>query len=718
MSALRPHWLPGQAEYPDSAARELIERAYDHALALECLPDEHTQWLVGSLSELKSDATLIAAGLLVKPWRTGLIDALRMDSEIDPAVTGLLRALDDLALIDALHEQENNDLEQLRKMLLAMASDMRAVILKLALQTVAMRRANEYAPADQQRLALQTRDLFAPLANRLGIAQLKWELEDRALRILEPDIYQELARSLEERRVDRERYIARIIAILEQEMQQAGVVAHKIYGRVKHINSIYLKMKRKNLRFAQVNDVRAVRVEVESEEDCYRVLSIVNDLWQPIGEEFDDYIAHPKANGYQSLHTSLVGPEERVLEVQIRTSKMHEHAELGVAAHWLYKEKGARHSRQFEQQIEWLRRMLDGSGDQARGDVVFDQFKNEAFRDRVYALSPQGKVVDLPEGATPLDFAYHIHTNLGHRCRGAKLNGQIVPLTTAIKNGDTVEILTQKTLNPSRDWLNDHLGYLQSGRAKAKVRSYFKKLEKDSSVLAGQEMFDRECRRLSVTAMPEDMQQLARHFNVHSVQDLFARIGFGEVGVLTVVHELAERLALKHQPEKPSLDERLARIPLKASRKHKSSSIEVSGVDDLMVNFASCCQPLPPVAIVGFITQGRGINIHRANCQNVQHLAGAHPERIIDVHWQDDAGGVYTLDLAIEAFDRPHLLRDITQILANEKVTIVNVQMQEDGRQRLKGTFTLEVADMSQLARVIDRIAQVKNINRVQRVKR
>ncbi|UJF25406.1 bifunctional (p)ppGpp synthetase/guanosine-3',5'-bis(diphosphate) 3'-pyrophosphohydrolase [Suttonella sp. R2A3] len=718
MSTLRPHWLPGQAEYPDSAARELIERAYDVAATLNGALDEHTQWLIGSLYDLRSDATLIAAGLLVRPWRGKLIDGQRIDDEVDPNVTGLLRALDDLALIDALHEQENNDLEQLRKMLLAMASDMRAVVLKLALQTVAMRRANEYLPLEQQRLALQTRDLFAPLANRLGIAQLKWELEDRALRILEPDIYQELARSLEERRVDRERYITRIIAVLEQNMQEAGVTVNKIYGRVKHINSIYLKMKRKNLRFEQVNDVRAVRVEVESEEDCYQVLSIVNDLWQPIPEEFDDYIAHPKANGYQSLHCSLVGPEGRVLEVQIRTTKMHDHAELGVAAHWIYKEKGARHSRQFEQQIEWLRRMLDGSGDRARGDVVFDQFKNEAFRDRVYALSPQGKVIDLPEGATPLDFAYHIHTNLGHRCRGAKLNGQIVPLTTAIKNGDTVEILTQKALNPSRDWLNDHLGYLQSGRAKAKVRSYFKKLEKESSVLAGQEMFDRECRRLSLTAMPEDIQQLARHFNVHSVQDLFARIGFGEVGVLTVVHELAERLALKQQPEKPSLGERLARIPLKASRKQKSSSIEVSGVDDLMVNFASCCQPLPPVEITGFITQGRGINIHRSSCQNLQHLTNAHPERIIDVHWQEDAGGVYSLDLAVEAFDRPHLLRDISQILANEKVTIIDVEMEEDGRQRLKGTFTLEIADMRQLSRVIDRIAQVKNVNSVHRVKR
>ncbi|MBV7435507.1 bifunctional (p)ppGpp synthetase/guanosine-3',5'-bis(diphosphate) 3'-pyrophosphohydrolase [Cardiobacteriaceae bacterium TAE3-ERU3] len=719
MTLLRPQWLPGQAEYPDSSARELIERAYDLANDTgNIADDQQTQWLIQSLRGLHGDATLVAAGLLVSVWRSGKVDAERIDNDVSPKVTGVLKALDDLALIDALHEQEKSDLEQLRKMLLAMASDMRAVILKLALQTVAIRSAGRYSLADQQRLALQTRDLFAPLANRLGIAQLKWELEDRALRILEPDIYQELANALEERRVDRERYITRIIAILRQKMAEAGIGANKIYGRVKHINSIYLKMKRKNLRFEQVNDVRAVRVEVETEEECYQVLSIVNDMWQPIPEEFDDYIAHPKANGYQSLHTSLIGPEDRVLEVQIRTRKMHEHAELGVAAHWIYKEKGVRHSRQFEQQIEWLRRMLDGSGDAARGDVVFDQFKNEAFRDRVYAVSPQGKVVDLPESATPLDFAYHIHTNLGHRCRGAKINGKIVPLTTALKNGDTVEILTHKEPNPSRDWLNDHLGYLQSARSKAKVRSYFKKLEKESSVIAGQEMFDRECKRLGITAIPEDVVALAKQFNVTSPQDLFARIGFGEVGVLTVVHDLAEKHAAKRQSEQPSLDERLARIPLKASKRNKSSSIEVNGVDDLMVNFASCCQPLPPVDITGFITQGRGINIHRSDCQNLQHLANAHPERIIDVHWQADVAGVYTLDIAIEAHDRIHLLRDITQIFANEKVTITNVNMGHDDRQRLSGTFTLEVADMAQLSRVIDRVSQVKDVNSVRRVTR
>ena len=715
-TATHPAWLTAaQEHYTDTAARELIAAAWELASRTPTPPDERSQMLLDLLLDLRGDASLLAAGLLVAPWRKKHLDAEALAESPCKAVTPLLQALDDLSLIDHLHEQEQSDLERLRKMLLAMASDMRAVILKLALQVVLMRHMNQYSAAEQQRLALQTRDLLAPLANRLGIAQLKWELEDRALRTLEPDIYQEISGELEGKRVDRERYIARIIDLLRYRLTDAGVTVKRLYGRVKHINSIYLKMKRKGLRFEQLNDIRAVRVEVENEADCYHTLSVVNELWQPIAEEFDDYIAHPKANGYQSLHTSLIGPENRVIEVQIRTSKMHEHAELGVAAHWLYKEKGVRHSKQFEQQIEWLRRMIE-SGDHNRGDVVFDQFKNEAFRDRVYAVSPQGRVVDLPEGATPLDFAYHIHTQLGHCCRGAKVNGQIVPLTTALKNGDSVEILTQKEANPSRDWLNDHLGYLQSARAKAKVRSYFKKLEKEKSVQAGQEMLERESRRLGITPDNKLLNDLAQHFNTHSITDLYAGIGFGDIGVLSVIHELS--LRQQKNAEQPTLDERLARIPVKAPRKQSRQNIDVAGVDNLLVNFATCCQPVPPVPIRGFISQGRGVNIHRADCPNLQHLAKAHPARIMDVHWNENAGGQFAVDIAIEAFDRPHLLRDVSQILANEKIPILDVKMQQDDRNRIYGSFSLEITDMEQLSRVIDRIAQVKDIASVRRVQK
>ena len=664
-TALPPPWLPGQALYPEN--RALIEKAYQLASQQAGFPEEKAAMLVGLLVELKADATLIAAALLVYAWRSQAIDADTLSAELSAEVVSLLRALDALSLIDHLHDQEKNELEPLRKMLLAMASDMRAVILKLALQTVAMRSLSEYPPPKQQRLALQTRDLFAPLANRLGIAQLKWELEDRALQTLEPDIYQELSLELEERRVDRERYIERIIALLEHELRQAGIVAKKVYGRVKHINSIYQKMKRKNLKFSQVNDVRAVRVEVSSEEECYRVLGIVHDLWEPILSEFDDYIANPKANGYQSLHTSLIGPE--------------------------------------------------GRGDAARGDVVFDQFKTEAFADRVYALSPQGQVVDLPEGSTALDFAYHIHTNLGHRCKGAKINGKIMPLTTPIKNADTIEVLTQKEANPSRDWLNDHLGYLRSARAKAKVRSYFKQLEKEKSVEAGRDMLERECRRLGIALGSDDLQDMVRKFNVHSVADLHAGIGFGDIGLLSVAHELLERHSTR-QSSTQSIEERLARLPIKTTRKSRAQNIDVGGVDDLMVNFATCCQPVPPAAISGFITVGRGVNIHRSNCANLQHLQSVHPERIIDVHWQDGDSNAYRVDIGISAYDRAHILRDISQVLANEKVPITHVDMKQTDRQRIEGVFSLEISDMSQLSRIIDRIAQIRDVADVGRVKR
>lgn len=711
---LRPAWLPNQVVFPEPSSIQLIDSAYTLASACVGFDEEHSAALTALLLMLKADAEVIATGLLVRAYRQQKIKAEEIGEQVSSNCLALLRALDALSLIDRLHEQEKSDLEQLRKMLLAMASDMRAVILKLALQVLAMRGLSELPLLEQQRLALQTRDLFAPLANRLGIAQFKWELEDRALRVLEPDIYHTLAHDLEEKRVDRERYIARIIAELEYLLKKEQIDVRKLYGRVKHINSIYQKMKRKKLRFEQVNDVRAVRVEVGTTEECYRVLSLVHARWQPIAEEFDDYIVAPKANGYQSLHTSVIANENRVLEIQIRTTQMHEHAELGVAAHWIYKEKGIRHTRQFEQQIEWLRRMLDGMGDSSRGDVMFDQFKNEAFADRVYAVSPQGKVVDLPEGATPLDFAYHIHTDLGHRCRGAKINGKIVSLTTALKNGDSVEILTHKVAQPSRDWLNDHLGYLYSSRAKAKVRNYFRQLEKENSVEAGKEMLERECRRLDIVFQQEEIQTVLKHFNVGSSAELYAKIGFGEIGVLQVIHEIQENH--NKQQEMPSLAERIARIPLKRVNKPNKHGIEIEGVEDLLINFASCCQPAPPADITGFITKGRGVNIHLSDCANLAHLSAVHPNRIVEVNWSDSAQGIFSVQIAIQAYDRNGILRDISQVLANEKITINQIDIEQNTRQQIVGTLQVNICDMSQLSRAIDRLAQIKDVEQVRRV--
>ena len=717
MQTERAAWLPGQDIYPDTEARTLIERAYDLAFsACDGALDLRSRILCTLLLSLRGDAVLVATGLLVFAHREGRLDQQKLVTDCGNTVLSLLEGLKTLDLIDHLHERENSDLEQLRKMLLAMARDMRVVVLKLALQVVAMRGITELPPEKRQRLALQSRELFAPLANRMGIAQLKCELEDSALHILEPDIHQEIAAALEERRVDRERYVERIVAQLEHALQEAAIPVLRIYGRVKHINSIYLKMKRKHLRFEQINDIRAVRVEVRSKEQCYQVLSVVTSLWRPLTEEFDDYIAHPKENGYQSLHSTLIGPEGRRLEIQIRTRTMHEHAELGMAAHWKYKENGRNHSHRLERQIEWLRRMLQGSGDSTRGDVIFDQFRNEAFRDRVYAVTPQGMVVDLPEDATALDFAYHVHTQLGHRCKGAKINGQMVSLTTALKNGDTVEILTHKKAQPSLDWLCDHLGYLHSARAKAKVRSYFKKQEKAKSVALGQDMLTRELRRFGIAANGEDMPELLHKFNLKSVNDLYAGIGFGDLGVLTVAHELAACHEARRQPEKPPLDERLARIPVRALTRRKGQHVAVDGVNDLMINFATCCHPAPPCAITGFISQGRGINIHRSDCPNIIHLGAQHPARIVKVRWNEDSEGQYAMDIAILAYDRPHLLREMTRVLANERVPILGVTMAQNDREQLEGKFTVEVSDMGQLSRVIDRLGLVKGVSEVNRL--
>ena len=707
-----PNWLPNQAIFPDIAALNLIKESY--LLAFSAGEDNlaFCQSLTRLLIELRADASLISAGILACS-KTELDKELIL-AKCGKAVAEILNSLENLALIDELHEK-NNDIENLRKMLLAMAGDLRAVILKLALQVVIMQEIHKEPPEIQQKIALKTRDLFAPLANRLGIAQLKWQLEDSSLKILEPDIYNELNEALEEKRVDRERYVKRIIAELEFALTKEGVSYNKIYGRVKHINSIYLKMKRKKLRFEQVNDVRAVRVECNTEEQCYQVLSVVNNLWQPVGEEFDDYIAHPKANGYQSLHCTFITPEKKPLEVQIRTKSMHEKAELGVAAHWKYKEKGIHHSKQFELQIQWLRSVLEGEGDSHRGDTVFDQFRNEAFKDRVYAISPEGKVVDLPEGATPLDFAYHIHSNLGHRCKGAKVNGVIVPLTRALKNGDRVEILAGKEPNPSPDWLAEHLGYLQSGRARAKVRNYFKKQEREKSIELGRDLLFKELKRLSIAANLDEIAQSSKKFNVNNEIELFAVIGAGDLSALMVAHELAAKLRNK-KPEIKQLHERIAKIPVKAKTLDNSQNVEIEGFGKTIINFASCCNPMPPAKLSGFLTQGRGINIHRRDCLNLQHLAKIHPERIVNAKWKNKTSGLFHIDLGIYANDSPNILKNISQTIANEKIPIVKIDIKHNKKSQLQGKISLEIRDMAQLSRVMDRISKIKGVLELKRV--
>ena len=553
-------------------------------------------------------------------------------------------------------------------MLLAVVSDPRLILARLAEQLVALRHARDLpgdaaGRAERERLAIEARAVFAPLASRLGVWQLKWELEDLAFRYLEPEEYRRIAAALNERRADRERYIEEFCARLSTELQAAGVQA-EVYGRPKHMYSIHRKMQRKQLAFEQLFDVRAVRVIVATLRDCYAALGVVHGLWTYIPGEFDDYIATPKGNFYRSIHTAVIGPQGRSVEVQIRTREMHEHAELGVAAHWTYKEGGAPDA-QYQRKIEWVRRLLEpqGTGGPEADREFLEQVSSELFEDRVYALTPKGEVVDLPRGATPLDFAYSVHTSLGHRCRGAKVNGRIVPLTYTLANGEIVEIITGKQDAPSRDWLAPEQGFLASPRNRAKVRAWFRK--HDAAAADGHEQTP----------------------------------GDGEIS------------AAPTPP--PALPPPRSARP----RTGRGSPVEVEGVGNLPITLARCCAPLPPQPITGYVTVGRGVTIHRSNCPSLARMREVRPERVLQVEWSSaDAAGL-AAEIAVTAYDRRGLLRDLTDVLALERLSIdamSTVTDHDTGTAHVR--LTVPVSNLDQLARVLHRLGTVPNVVQARRV--
>ena len=513
-------------------------------------------------------------------------------------------------------------IEGLRKMLLAMVEDIRVVLIKLAERTRTLRDLSSADADMQQRIAQEAHSLFAPLANRLGVWQIKWELEDLSMRYLEPALYKKVARLLDERRLDRERYIADVIARLQQALAQAGIHA-EVTGRPKHIYSIINKMKRKRIDFDQLYDVRAVRILVDDIEQCYAALSIVHELWPPIASEFDDYIANPKSNGYRSLHTAVIGPRELALEVQIRTRQMHHDSELGVAAHWRYKEN-KKSDAGFDEKISWLRRILEWKAELADSGDLREQFKNQLLQDRVYALTPQGKVIDLPRGATPVDFAYTLHTDLGHRTRGAKVDGSIVPLNYKLQNGQRVEILTARHGAPSRDWLSSTLGYLRSARARAKVRHWFKTQNPDDSIAQGRTLFEREMQRLGVSAI--NQEKIAQRLRFNRPEDLLAALGRGEITSRRVGAAIQQEL-----PAKPAMPVAPAAKP--AAPRTSSTGVLVEGVNNLMIHMAKCCKPEAPDAIFGYITRDRGITIHSAHCAFMQRIPEDKKDRMLKAEW-------------------------------------------------------------------------------------
>ncbi|HEY2417712.1 MAG TPA: bifunctional (p)ppGpp synthetase/guanosine-3',5'-bis(diphosphate) 3'-pyrophosphohydrolase [Steroidobacteraceae bacterium] len=594
--------------------------------------------------------------------------------------------------------------ETVRKMLLAVAADPRLVVARLAEQLVWLRHARELAEPERQRLALETREILAPLANRLGVWNLKWELEDLAFRYLEPEEYHRIAHAISERRVDRERYIQSVCALLERELRQAGVMS-VIYGRPKHIYSIARKMQRKHVGFEQLFDVRAVRIVVESIADCYAALGVVHGLWHYLPGEFDDYIATPKGNEYRSIHTAVIGPEGKSLEVQIRSRAMHEQAEFGVAAHWRYKEGGTRDAG-YERKIEWVRRVLDPTQSADLDGDPIERLKLELFADRIYAMTPRGEVVDLPRGATPLDFAYHVHTDLGHRCRGAKINGRIVPLNQPLANGQVVEIITGKQAAPSRDWLSPEQGFLAAARSRAKVRSWFRRVDQSSHLASGRESLERELARAGVGN--ELIAPLVRELRADSAEDLLRLIGEGEISTSA----LTQAIARARSPVAEPLAVRARRQP-RAGR----SPVAIEGVGDLPITMARCCGPVPPEAIAGYLTLGRGVTIHRARCASLLRMRALKPERVLAVEWTMDADRVLPVRIRVEAFDRRGLLRDVSDVMALEKLSIEGVNSDTDPHDRI-ATIVMRTAvrDHEQLGRVLQRLGAVPNVLRAQRL--
>jgi GTP pyrophosphokinase len=600
--------------------------------------------------------------------------------------------------------------ENVRKMLLAFSRDLRVVMLRLASRMQTLRHYAVTKLPVPEALARESLSVFAPLANRLGIWQIKWELEDLSFRFLEPDTYKHIARLLDEKRTEREHYMADLCQRLSQDLRAQGIEA-QVSGRPKHIYSIVKKMRGKNLPFERVFDIRALRVVVREVADCYQTLSWVHEQFTPIAEEFDDYIARPKANGYQSLHTVVRDVDGKPIEVQIRTQAMHDHAEHGVAAHWAYKEAGTKGyagvsaSSAYDAKIAVLRQLLAWERDLS--GTVADK---GLFEDRIYVLTPDAAIVELPQGATPLDFAYTIHTSLGHRCRGAKVDGAMVPLNTALANGQTVEITTIKEGAPSRDWLNPELGFLASNRARNKVRSWFNAQIAAEHIARGREAVEKLLQREGRTAIK--LEDLAAQLGFKSADGLFDVVGKDEYSLRNIE-------VLLNPPEPaPSADEMVLRRSSRGSRHKTPSGVLVVGVDSLLTQLARCCKPAPPDAIAGFVTRGKGVSIHRQDCNSFRELTARNPERVIEVRWGERKAGpdaaVYPVDVAVEAVDRQGLLRDISEVFSKEKINVTGVQTHS-----IKGmaymTFTVETPDAALLPRVLTSLKVVKGVRNARR---
>ncbi len=687
-----------------------LHKVIDYCTALDPeLPFASAQEMVEILAELNMDSETLATAYLTPFF---LQDAIQIDdvkTKLGKPLALLLEGVSQMETISTLAHQNKGSvqIDNIRRMLLAMVEDVRAVVIKLAQQVCHLRTVKNATEEERVITAKATENIYAPLANRLGIGQLKWELEDLSFRYLHPDVYKKIAKLLDDKRLARESYMEQMVEQVTTKLAEVGIEA-EVYGRPKHIYSIYKKMYKKNYDFEQLFDIRAMRVVVEKIQDCYGALGIVHTNWPHLNQEFDDYIATPKPNGYQSIHTVVYGPEKKTVEIQIRTRDMHEDAELGVAAHWKYKE-GALPGRNsgYEQKINWLRSLLQWQEEVVDGSEIAEELKNQVVEDRAYVFTPSGDVIDLPLGATPLDFAYYIHSNVGHRCIGAKVFGKIVPFTHQLVTGDQVEILTQKDPNPRRDWLNPNLGYIKSSRARSKIHHWFKQQDRDKNLQAGKEIIDSELAKLDLTM--KDLDGALARFNFNKQDELIVAIGAGDIRLNQFINFLQSKGVKDDIPKfkhhhKP------------ASTKGDKNGIVVDGVGSLMSHVAGCCHPVPGDMIIGFITLGRGIAVHRDDCEQFLQLNHKNPERVTDVSWAEDIKTHYELMIRIEANDRPALMRDVSAILANDKINVLNVNMRTIHEKQLAiFEMKLEITDLSTMNRLLAKLQQVEGVYEAKR---
>ena len=665
---------------------------------------EHPLHVALTLAELQLDTSSLAAALLHDVPEDCGVPISEIQAKFGPEVARLVDGVTKLSKLSlqSLAETRQKDgstarekqAENLRKMLVAMAEDLRVVFIKLADRLHNMQTLEALAPEKRRSIAQETFEVYAPLAHRLGIWELKWQLEDLSFRHLEPRKYNHVAKLVAERRTQRESFIDEVIQILRREFEKAGLKA-EVSGRLKHLYSIHQKMEKYaalGKDFDDIHDLFALRVLVDSISDCYTALGIVHNLWHPFTDQFNDYIANPKSNGYQSLHTTVLCQGVTPLEVQIRTHEMHRVAEFGVASHWRYKE-GEKKDMRFEERVGWLRQLVEWHRELSGAEEFLESVKTDIFNDQVFVYTPKGEIKDLPSGSTPLDFAYRVHTDLGHRCSGAKVNGRMVPLNYQLKNGDVVEIMATKTeRGPSRDWLNPVLGYAHTSQARTRIRQWFKKLQRTENVERGRELLEKSMRQLGLSFT--EKENLARLFKYDNLDDFYAALGYGEINT----HQIALKLAVQQQQPK------VAEV---AAPRHPTSAITVRGASNMLTQLARCCNPVPGDKIIGYITRNRGVSVHRQDCHNV--LNEDEKDRLIPVEW-GESNSLYPVQIQVQAQDRVGLMRDITTLVADEKINIVAVSMTNNSDGSLSVFISLETSNLGQLSRLLGKIEGIRGV--------